>query len=535
MARSGVRPSTGAVIALVPVAFLVVFVVWPLVAVGVRSLAGVAPERVLEVAFRSTTRSVVGFTLLQAALSTIVTLVVGLPVAQVLARYRFWGRRVVRVVAVVPFVMPTVVVAGAFIRVFDRVGVVEARSLVAIVAAHVFFNVAVVVRVVGGYWADTDRRLEDSARMLGAGPWAVFRWVTLPRLGPALAAATTLVFLFSFTSFGVIRLLGGPARATLETEIFRYAVRRIEFDVAAVLALIQLIAVAALAVISGALQRRVAFVQQGRRRSLARPAITWAERVHVGAALLLIAAVVVVPMAAMVEGSFAVGDGYGLDHYQRLFTRGDLLPVSAGRALLVSLGFAALAAAMAVVVGVAAAVTVVRGGRVGRTLEALTLVPLGVSAVTLGFGYLLAFSLFELRRSIWVVPLAHAVIGLPFVLAAVVPTMRSLDPRLAQAAAVLGARPRTAALTVTWPLIRPAVATGAGFAAAVSIGEFGATSFLARGASSFTAPLAIFRLLSQPGEALRGQALALSVVLGLLVATLTAIIEWRRADGATLL
>ena len=539
--RARVQPAVGAIgpvgriaLAAVPVAFGLVLVVWPLLAVLDRSLRGLGPDVVLDIALRPATRSVVAFTVGQAVLSTLATLAVGLPVAQVLARYRFPGRRLVRALVVVPFVLPTVVVATAFVTLFDRLGLGD-QALVAVVAAHVFFNVAVVVRIVGGFWSRVDRRLEEAAGALGADPWRTFRLVTLPRLAPVLATAGVLVFLFSFTSFGVVRILGGPGTATVETEIHRYAVRRIEFDVAAVLSLIQLAAVLGLAVTSAAFQRRLTRIDRGRARPQGRAARTGRERLHLAAGLALVGLVVVVPLVVLVEGSLLTGDGYGFDHYRRLFIRGDLLPVSAIRAMGNSLLFAVLAASIAVVVGVAAALAVAAGGRIGAALEALTLVPLGVSAVTLGFGYLLAFAVLDLRRSIWLVPLAHAVVGLPFVLAAVVPALRAIDPRLREAAALLGASPWRIRLAVDWPLIRPGVATGAGFAAAVSLGEFGATSFLSRSDAAFTAPLAVFRLVSQPGAALRGQALALSVVVGLMVAGLAAVIEWRRRDGVTLL
>lgn len=520
---------------LVPALFLTVFVVWPLAAVFHRSLGDADGGRVLEVVTRSSTRSVLGFTLAQALASTALTMLVGLPIAQILARYRFPGKRALRALVVVPFVLPTVVVASAFSVLFDRLPLVTNRSLAAILVAHVFFNVAVVVRVVGGFWSTSDRRLEESARVLGAGRWQTFRHVSLARLAPVLAASAVLVFLFSFTSFGVIRVLGGPSRATMETEIYRYAVRRIEFDVAAVLAVMQLVVVSILAAVSAWFQRRVTHIQRGRRRPLAVSVGGFWPRLHLGLGLLLVAVVVVAPLAVLIEASFAVDGGYGFNHYRRLFETGDLLPVSAARALANSLGFAAIAAVAATAVGLLAAVAVARGGRLATWLEALTLVPLGVSAVTLGFGYLLAFTVFDFRRSVWVVPLSHAVVGLPFVLAALVPTLRSIDPRLREAGAVLGAGPTRVRLAIDWPLIRGAATTGAGFAAAVSIGEFGATSFLSRGEGSFTAPLAVFRLISQPGAALRGQALALSVIVGLLVAVIAAVIEWRRSDGVTLL
>ncbi|MEM8924675.1 MAG: ABC transporter permease subunit [Actinomycetota bacterium] len=533
-ARPGARLGVRLLVAAVPLLFGLVLVVWPLAAVIERSFRDVDTERLVEVLTRASTRSVLWFTVWQAVVSTAATLVVGLPIAHALARYRFVGRSLVRVVVVVPFVLPTVVVGSAFSQLFARLGA-DTRSVIAIVAAHVFFNVAVVVRVVGGFWAGADRRQEEVAAALGAGPLRTFALVTVPRLAPVLAASMVLVFLFSFTSFGVIRILGGPAVATVETEIHRYAIRRIEFDVAAALSLLQLVVVSLLAAVSAGFQRRVASAQRGRRRPTARPLRTPMERLHLSLVLALIAAVVVAPLAVLIEGSLAVDGGYGIGHYRRLFVDGDLLPVSAARALATSVLFAAMAAGVAVVVGMLAALAVTAGGRIGAALETLTLVPLGVSAVTLGFGYLLAFTMFDLRRSIWLVPVAHAVIGLPFVLAAVVPALRSIDPRLREAAATLGAAPLRVRLRVDWPLVRPAVATGAGFAAAVSIGEFGATSFLSRDASAFTAPLAVFRLVSQPGTLLQGQALALSVVIGVVVATIAAVIEWRRPTGVTLL
>ncbi len=536
-AALGRSPATGwaaLVAAVVPVVFLGVLVVWPLAAVLDRSLAGVGVVEAVSVVTRPAIRQVIMFTVVQALASTAATLAVGLPVAEVLARYRFPGRVVVRAMVVVPFVLPTVVVGSAFVALFDRLEIVSSRSFVAIVAAHLFFNVAVVVRIVGGHWGRLDRTVEEAARVLGAGRWSVLRHLTVPRLAPVLASAAVVVFLFSFTSFGVIRVLGGPARATIETEIHRYAVRRIEFDVAAILALVQLAVVVVLSAASSWLQRRTAVAERAR-RPLAVEASGWRQWLHVVAGVAVAAVVVIGPLAVLVEGSLRVGDGYGLAHYRRLFASGDLLPVSAIAALGNSLLFAAVAAVVAGAVGLATTVTIVGGGRIGRVLESISLVPLGVSAVTLGFGYLVGLTVFELRQWRWLVPLSHAVVGLPFVLASVVPAARAIDPRLREAAAALGASPWRVLSAVEWPLVRGAAATGAGFAAAVSIGEFGATSFLARGDDTFTAPLAIFRLLSQPGAALRGQALALSVVVGLIVAALAALLEWRRADGGSAL
>ena len=510
---------------LVVASFLVALVVWPMAAVLERSLQDVGPERLGDILGRSSVRTVATFTLWQAGLSALLTVLLGLPIAAAIARFRFPGRRLLRAIVVVPFVLPTVVVAAAIRAAADRVGLGLDRSVAAILAAHVFFNLAVVVRVVGAAWSELDRRPLEAAQVLGASPWRAFRSVTLPSLRPALAAAGLVVFLFSFTSFGVILILGGPRRATLETEIYRNAIFRQEFDVAAVLALLQLLVVAVLSLLAARSQRRLAAERRGRVRPLERRPSTTSERLQVALAWVVALVVIGIPVAALVEASLVVGDGHGLDHYRSLLDPLPLLPVTAARALATSIGFALLAASIATIVGLAAAVAIVRTGIAGRVLESVALVPLGVSAVTLGFGYLLAFTVFDLRRSIWIIPVAHAVVGLPFVMANVVPALRAVDERTREAAAVLGASPLTVVRTVDLPALRRAAATGAGFAFAISLGEFGATSFLSRADTAFTAPLAVFRLLSQPGATLRGQALALSVVIGILVAVVAALVD----------
>lgn len=521
--------------ALVAVLFLAVLVVWPLAAVLERSFVDADAERIRRILTRGSTRSIVWFTFWQAGISTLLTLAVGLPIAHALARYRFVGRTLLRSIAVVPFVLPTVVVAAAFNTLFARTGIEGQRTLGAILGAHIFFNVAVVIRVVGGFWQGLDRSVDEAAMVLGASPFAAFRRITLPRLTPVILGASLLVFLFSFTSFGVILILGGPKRATLETEIYRYAISRQEFDVAAVLSMIQIVIVIGLAWASARFQRSYARASTSRSISSSTPVNTTRRRLHLLLVLALVVTVIGLPLVSMIERSFQVGGGYGIANYTNLADPVALLPASALSAVGTSLKFAFLAAAIASAIGVVAAISIARGGVSGRVVETAALIPLGISAVTLGLGYLLAFTVFDFRRSVWLIPLAHAVMGLPFVLASIVPALRSIDPTIRQAAQTLGASPFRVIRTIDWPLIRKPLMTGAGFAAAISMGEFGATSFVSRGKDSFTAPLAIFRLLSQPGELLRGQAIALSVILGFIVAVVATLLERSRGRGVSIL
>ena len=164
-----------------------------------------------------------------------------LPIAYVFARYEFPGKRVLSALLTVPFVMPTVVVGSAFLALLGSrspLGVDLSRTIWIIFAAHVFFNLSVVVRTVGGLWSHLDPRLEEAARSLGATRWQAFRTTTLPLLRPAIVAATSIVFLFTFTSFGVILILGGLTYATLEVEIYRQTTSFLNFPIAAALAIL---------------------------------------------------------------------------------------------------------------------------------------------------------------------------------------------------------------------------------------------------------------------------------------------------------
>ena len=494
-----------------PVGFLAVFFAWPMVAILRRSLlVDGALDVPLDVLSASSTREIAWFTLWQATVSTALTLLAGMPLAWALSRFSFPGRSLVEALVLVPFVLPTVVVATAFIALLPD-GI--ERSVWAILVAHVFFNVAVVVRVVGAFWAGLDERLWDAAATLGASPAQRHLRLTLPLLAPALASAASIVFLFCFTSFGVIVVLGGIRYATLESEIYNQAARLFDLRAAAALALLQLAAVAAVVVVSGVLERRLG---GGRRRGRPAPRPAGRQRLAVGAVVAVSLGLLSLAPLALVVRSLQVGGGYGLDHFASLLDETPALLVTPWHAVLNSLLFASAAAAIALLVGIAAAVAVARGS---GGLDALLMLPLGASAAMLGFGFLLAFAdpPLELRSSIAIVPLAQALVAIPFVVRSLVPGLRARDARVREAAAVLGATPGQVRREIDLPLLARPLAVAAGLAFAVALGEFGATVFVVR-AEWPTVPVAIFRFLGRPGADNVGTAMALCVVLMVLVA-----------------
>jgi thiamine transport system permease protein len=521
----------------VPLAFFALFFAYPVAAITGRGLRpeGVwRPGRAVGVLGDPDTAQVLWFTVWQAGASTALTLAVALPGAYVFARLDFPGKRLLHAAITVPFVLPTVVTGAAFLALVGRGGLLDElwgvrldSGVWAILLAHVFFNYAIVVRTVGGLWAQLDPRQEEAARVLGAGRFAAWRRVTLPALAPSVAAAALMVFLFTFTSFGVIQILGGPRYATLEVEIYRQTAQLLDLPTAAVLSLLQLVTVTLLLVAHGRIARR-----RESALTLVDPAGTArrprgaAQRALLGGTLAVIALLLLLPLAVLVERSLSGPDGYGFAHYRALTsTGGGSFLVAPWEAVGNSLRYAVVATAIALTVGgLAAAALTRRAGRFTRGFDALLMLPLGTSAVTVGFGFLIALDEppFDLRTSWILVPLAQALVGVPFVVRVMLPVLRAVDDRLRQAAAVLGASPWRAWREVDLPLVRRALLVAAGFAFAVSLGEFGATVFLAR-ADNPTLPVAVARLLGRTGELNYGQAMALSTIL-MLVCTLTLVL-----------
>lgn len=461
----------------------------------------------------------VWFSLWQGALSAVLTLVVGLLPTWILARHHVRGRRVLLAVFTVPFVLPTVVVGAAFLALLpDSLD----RSLVAILAAHVFFNVSVVVRTVLPVWQSIDDDLLDAARTLGAGPLNLARRVVWPLIRPAVMSASALVFVMCATSYGVIRILGGTTWSTVDVEVHRRAVVLGDLSGATVLAATQAaVIVTALALWSRRSNEwsRIDAHLDRRPRRGPLDAIAWT-----------MAAVFATPMVALIAASMRSADGWSLQGWRNLFgfVESRLPTIALTDAVFHSLIYALLAALVAVPSGVALARSAVRSSN--RWAASLVDLPIGVSAVAVGLGIIVTYDSdpIDVRGSWWLIPIVHASVALPFVVRSTIPLLRSIPPRLGEAASTLGANPWRRWWFVELPLLRPALATAGAFSAAMSLGEFGATSFLTR-RDTTTLPIVVESLLSRPGSLSVMTGSAAAVLLLVLTTTLVVLVD-RRAD-----
>ena len=550
-AASWKRRAAG-LIYLAPLVFLAIFFFYPLFAILRLSLA---PEGRLDLSPFGTLATdpyylrLLAFTTGQAALSTLLTLLAGLPAAYVLAHYQFRGQALLRALTTIPFVLPTMVVAAAFTALLGPQGPLNQglmalfrldtppirlqQTLALVLIAHVFYNTSIVVRMVGGFWANLDPRFEEAARVLGAKRWQTFRQVTLPLLLPSVVAASLLVFIFCFTSFGVIMVLGGPKWATLEVEIYYQAVPLFHLPLAAALSLVQMAFTFALMTIYTWAQARSAVPLNLRPAATRqrRPA-TWRARLAVWLGAGGLVALLMAPLAALVERSLSLEGPYTLRYYVALFTNPvqSFFFVPPTVAIRNSLAIAAATVALSVAIGLISAYLLARPrGRLKAALDPLFMLPLGTSAVTLGLGFIIALGRPPLNLRTWPVllPLAHTLVAFPFVVRSLLPALRGMNPHWREAAAVLGASPGRLVREIDLPIVGRALLVGAVYAFTISIGEFGATLLLAR-PDLPTMPVVIYRLLGAQGALNQGQGLAMSTVLmAVCAASLVAIERFR--------
>ena len=549
-----------------PFLFLLLLYIYPLGSIlkvsFSRAEGGVAAP-LLQAWTSPLTRRALWFTLWQAGLSTLLTLALGLPGAYLFARFDFRGKRLLQALAGIPFVMPTLVVAAAFNallgpRGWINLGLSEllnaasppiqfTQTLAAILVAHVFYNTTIVLRTVGDFWARLDPDLSKAARSLGASAFQAALKITFPLLLPAILTAALLVFIFDFSSFGVILILGGPRFTTLEVEIFYQTTSLFNLPLAAALSVIQLGFNLVLTVLYTHLSNRISRPLSLRsRRITQRPLRGWRQRMAAGAALIVIFSLLLTPLFALAvrsvtrlepeRGETTVEQGFTLDFYRALNedSQQSAFYGPPAEAIRTSLTYAAGTVLLSLLLGLPAAWALARqgGSFLTRVFDPIIMLPMGTSAVTLGLGFIVALSgpPLALSTSPLLIPFAHTLVAFPFTVRSLTPALRSIEPRLRQAAATLGATPGQVIRYIDLPLIGRAMLVAATFAFTISLGEFGATAVIARPEYA-TIPIAIYRFLGQPGAMNYGQALALSTILMLVCAGgLLAIERLRIAD-----
>lgn len=517
-----------------PAVFLFLFFVipvWDLGYLGVEQIANVwrdgGAAGVASLLSATNVGSALATTMGLAFAGTALSALVGLPAAYILYCTSFPGRGVLRFLIVFPFVLPTIAVSMAFRSLYDDGGAFGFLQLsgspLIIVFAMMFFNISVFVRTVGAAWSALNPQYEAVARTLGASAIRAFATVTWPRLRPAIASASTLVFLYCATSYSLVIVLGAARTHTIETEIYRQTSQFLNLGAASFLSIIQiLIVVCALWIAHRAQNEQKA--ETATRYSRTPRRLTRHQIPLLAGVVVVVALLIVAPLVQVMLRSLRRDGMWTLANFADLAVPGAAKGIAAPvlSSILESLYAAVVATLIAVALGLTVSLLVTRHFRThGRTMKRITsfydslfVAPLGISSVTLGLGMLVALggALRFLADSIFLLPLAQALVSIPIILRTVVPMIGGVNRRLYDAAATLGARPLRAFWVVEGPTLVRALGVASGFAFAIAIGEFSATSFLVLQREP-TLPIMIYRLVNRAGSADQGMAYAGTVLL----------------------
>ncbi|MHA2379910.1 MAG: ABC transporter permease [Candidatus Thorarchaeota archaeon] len=481
-----------------PILLMAVFLLYPIVSVIVDGLLYGPGSSLAETLSSSVTQRVVSFTIAQAALSTVLVVAIGLPGAFMMARVRMRGKSILRATLIVPFVLPPIVVVVGFLRVFGSFGVLDtiamsiigstesvlnlATGVVGIVLAHTFYNIPLVIVMVSSSLERLNPELEESAEALGATPFQKLRHIILPHIRGALLAASILTFLFCFMSFPIVLALGEGRYMTLEVRLW-YAFRSFDFGEASSLAALQIVTTLALAY-SYVRMGRVEDVEAGRTaaiRTYGLNELRTSHKVMVLVYLAVVGTLIFGPILAIIQAAIydPFGGNYTLAGFANLLesgTGGGLVP------LVNSLLYATLATLLAVFLGIPLAYAHrSRMTGVPTLASTMTLLPLGVSALTVAYGLMRTIAVpLGLTTNPWsLIVIAQTIIGLPFSARAIEISLRGIDPEIIEQADSLGASRLQRLFFVEFPLLAPGILAGGVFAFAMAIGEMSATLFIA--------------------------------------------------------
>ena len=489
-------------LALAPIFLIFVFVIAPVINIFVSSLQFES----LNLLRTESTRNVVWFTTWQSLVSTALALTVAVPVAFVSANFKFKAQRLAASLISLPFILPSIVVGVAFLQILPSS---FHRTSFALILAHVYFNFGFASRLITARWIQIHPHLDDAARTLGASPFKLFTTLTLPLLAKAITNAALIVFTFCFTSYGVVRVLGGPSRSTLETEIYFRAMQLGDVSGAMIFSALQVVIIAFLFVVTTKATGKKH--EQSTRPTITRqiPLRTRKQRVVCTAIISSATAFSIVPVLAIAFRSMNTNSRFTTTAWRTIFSNPEIT-----RSITKTLTYAVTSMSLATLLGLLSACSIAYGNNKFRFISGLTTLPIIISAVSIGLGIIITFDTqpFDWRGAQLMLPLAHTLVALPLAMRIISPVLEAIPDSLRQASSVLGASPRQTWLNIDFKIIRRAAISAAAVSATVSVGEFGASSFLARRGTE-TLPIMISRLLSRPGDSLQSQAFALATLL----------------------
>ena len=434
--------------------------------------------------------------------SSLLSVAFGIPFGNWLRSLGQKTARLVSAVTLVPFLLPPFLVGLAFEGMFGAAEINSNLGMLLIIAAHVFMNFGFIGKVFAATTIDSEQ--VESARLAGASDWQIRLRIELPQQRSGIVAAALLVALYSATSFGLVVTLGAGKVRTLETEIAVAALQNLDLNLAATLAVLQ-----TLLTISIFLLSRVVGGTPTALDEIA-PSLIRPNRFDKTLGALLSGAVLIA--IAVVVSRALEGEGL-VQNLANLSTKGErnVLNITVLEATINSLRNAAVV----MLVSVPIAYLLARR----RRASSWVLIPIGISPVVVGLATLaLVGYLPRVLTSSWVLlPLVQVLFALPVAFQILRPARMGINPEFLEASRIDGASKLQTMRMIELPLLKKSVTLAITFSAMVSIGEFGAASFLAFG-SNETLPIVMFKLLGRPGAENLGMAMTVAAIYILLAA-----------------
>ncbi|MGB1827906.1 MAG: ABC transporter permease [Candidatus Poseidoniaceae archaeon] len=457
-------------------------------------------------------KGVFQFTIMQAVLSSIATLAIGIPIAWQLGRYEWTFQTIIRSLLTMPFVMPSIVAAMGFMHLIGENGLNirndSSTWLWVLIIAHAWFNLSLVIRFCEPVLSTLDPSLEEQLRLLPEGRTRLgrFRYLWFPLLIPSIAAAACMTFVFSFTSFALVKwiTLGENTLESMMADIGSsagipgYMISKNEVILGS--SLIQFTVLLFSLWLMTWLQNR--------RQSLLPAANEKIVKTKNNAGWLVIIPAIcfaVIPLATLIVSSFRVTetnlDGsrtyWSTEGWSYAFSATNSLP-SGWDALYNSIGYALICLMIALPLGWTLAQTIndleENSPRLARILDVFTMLPFAVSSVMIGLGVMLGMIKInpEFFYSIWFTPvIAHIMITTPFVVRIILPAMRSFDAKYDECGQTLGMSKIKRFFLIKLPMLRGSILVAAIFTIAMSLGEFGASWVVTRNSDWTTLPVMI--------------------------------------------
>ena len=524
------------------------------------------------------TKEALRFTLLESLFSVILTLIIGLPLAWQLGRYEWKYISIIRSLISIPFVMPAIVAAMGFLALIDQGGPLDKIGIdlrtesglignissitgmentghfIALIIAHAWFNISLVVRMVEPTLSTMDPRWEEQIRLLPAGNSRLGRvknlW--LPFIGPAIACASALCFVFSFTSFALVKWLT-PTKSTLESlmadsggtaGIYNYRIDTSEIVLA--VCLVQLIILVTALAITSRLQRkhslRHAIVSESSARKSRGKASFFGKAVLTGGLTFTLLPLILVAISSFVVQTVkngAISSEFTLDAWKNAW-QGDNSTLSIPEALSNSLIYALMTLIFSIIIGWIIASSINRlensgNMKLAKIVDMISLAPLAISAVMIGLGILLGILRWNPGMFNWfLIPvIPHVLLTTPFVVRVMLPAIRSLDISFEEQAKMLGLSPTKVWIHSRLSFLLGPLAVSSSLTIAFSLGEFGATWILVRSGSWDTLSILVDQLMGQPkfNPLVYPMAMASATVLMALTFVLFLLAEKVRPDG----